>query len=329
MSGAATAPTATQAAEALHALPSLDTLGIAFTAIAPNATGTHHAYSINLSTAAADGLAAIAENTRTRLHKATPVSYGPAILIPPSHVMHVSQESATMLNAIQTAVDTADLDAFDSRADYAKNVSMVAARFSTRDGDTATFYRVADTLLQFTKNKVFSLVRRDGQYDRLAPADVLLMRSEFDVVVIAGHAFFFLKPTFERAFGFLEQLKKASAATFKSVTSGLRITGMAELRAACTNQPQMMAKMASIRRSMDEDPAYAEAMTMPKLLDYIEAHPEVNIEIAGTGRHRSLIFNPTPATRFQIVKLLDDDYLRSVLTDRDYEAGSKTRAGHN
>jgi len=328
MSGASTPPTASQAAEALHALPPLATLGIAFSVIAPERTGTHLAHAINLSPSAASGLAEIAENTRTRVHKATPISYGPAVLIPPSHVMHVPQGSAAVLSAIQTAAATADVDAFDPRADYAKNVSMVAARFSTPDGDSATFYRVADPLLQFTKNKIYSLVRRDGQYDRLEPADVLLMRSEFDVVVIAGHAFFFLKPTFEHAFGFLHELKKASAATFDSVTSGLRITGLAELRAACTSQPQMMAKMASIRRSMDEDPGYAAAMAMPKILAYIEANPAVNIEITGTGRNRSLVFNPAPATRFQIVKLLDDDYLRSVLTDRAYEAGSKIRAGH-
>jgi len=328
MTGAPTAPTAIQALEALEALPALATLGITFSVIAPDATGAHHAYSINLSVAAAAGLAEIAENTRTRVHKATPISYGPAVLIPPSHVMHVSQGSAAVLSAIQAAVNTADVDAFDPRAGYAKDVSMVAARLSTPEGNTATFYRVADTLLQFTKKKIYSLVRRDGQYDRLEPADLLLMRSEFDVVVIAGHAFFFLKPTFERAFGFLDELKRASAATFDSVTSRLRITGMDELRAACTSQPQMMAKMASIRRSMDEDPAYAAAMTMTKLLAYIQDHPAVNIEITGTGRNRSLVFSPTPATRFQIVKLLDDDYLRSVLTDRDYEAGSKIRSGN-
>jgi hypothetical protein len=313
----------------LHALPPLATLGIAFTVIAPDSAGTHNAYAVNLSSAAAAGLAEIAETTRTRVHKATLISYGPAVLIPPSHAMHVPQNAAAMLNAIQAAVEVADVDAFDPKADYAKNVSMVAARFSTADGGTATFYRVADALLQFTKNRIYSLVRHDGQYDRLEPADVLLMRAEFDVVVIDGHAFFFLKPTFERAFGFLDELKRESAATFDSVTSGLRIDGLAELRVACTSQPQMMAKMASIRRSMDEDPAYAAAMTMPKLIAYIESNPAVNIEIAGTGTHRSLVFNPSVATRFQIVKLLDDDYLRSVLTDRDYEAASKVRAGHS
>jgi Domain of unknown function (DUF4868) len=220
-----------------------------------------------------------------------------------------------------------DADGFDPDADHAARVSMVAAHFTLQDQRTVTFYRIADSLLQFTKNRIFSLVRRGGQYDRLEPADVLLMRATFDVITIDGFAFFFLKPTFERAFGFLDELRESSATTFDSVTAELRISGVAELRAACTSQPQMMAKMASIRRNMDEDPAYAAAMTMPRLIDYIRANPNVEIEITGIGAQQSLVFNPSPATRFQIVKLLDDDYLRSVLTDRHYEAGSKLRTG--
>jgi hypothetical protein len=318
--------TAEEAIGMLHKMPALATLGITFAVVAPDPVGGHRAYSLNLSRTAADGVAELGENTRVRVQRSTLMTYGPAVLIPPSHCMHVPEQTAATLAAIQAVLNTGDIDDFDAKAGYAKDVTMAAARFSAADGIAITFYRVADTLLQFTKNKVFSLVRRGGQYDRLQPADVLLMRSEFDVVVVGGHAFFFLKPTFERAFGFLDELRKTSAATFDRVTSGLRITGIDELRAACTTQPQMMAKMASISRSMNEDPDYARAMTMSKLLEYIESNPALNIRIEGTGKNRSLVFDPAPATRFQIVKLLDDDYLRSVLTQRDYEAGSKVRA---
>jgi hypothetical protein len=328
MTGLLPGPTPEQAATALRELPALDTLGMAFSVIAPSETGAPQAYLVNLSAAGAQGLAQIAERTRSRLNTSTLLSYGPAVLIPPSHCMHVPQHAAATLQAIQVVVDGANADAFDPKADHAKHATMVALRFSTASGQTATFYRVADTLLQFSKNKVYSLVRRDGQYDRLEPADLLLMRAEFDVIVILGHAFFFLKPTFERAFGFFEELRQASATTFDRVSARLRISGIDELRAACTSQPQMMAKMASIKRSLDEDPDYAAAMTMPNLLAYVEENPAVNIEIAGTGRGRSLVFNPSLATRFQILKLLDDDYLRSVLTHRTYEAASKVRAGH-
>ena len=69
-------------------------------------------------------------------------------------------------------------------------------------------------------------------YARVEPADILLMRTDFEVVVVAGYAFFWKKATFERAFGFLEQLKAESLAAFNSVTISLRIDGMDELRKA-------------------------------------------------------------------------------------------------
>lgn len=202
---------------------------------------------------------------------------------------------------------------------------MVAARFNGPQLPSVTFYRIADSLLQLKKT-VIGLVRVGGTYGKLEPADVLLLRPEFDVVVIDGFAFFTKKPTFERAFGFLEQLQKQSLETFTTVTSKLSIDGMDKLREACTTQPQMMAKMASIKRSMDDDPDYADAMTMDKLIAYIEKHPHVQIEITGAGADRRLVFDPQPTRRWQIVKLLDDDFLRSVLTEREYEAGSKTQA---
>ncbi len=318
---------AADAVAALRDLPPLTQAGVALSVIAPDDSGAHQAYAVNISVAAAHGLAEIAETTRHRLQEATLIEYAATVLIPPSHAMHVRQQTAATLTEIQQVVEVGDADGFDPDADHAARVSMVAAHFTLQDQRTVTFYRIADSLLQFTKNRIFSLVRRGGQYDRLEPADVLLMRATFDVITIDGFAFFFLKPTFERAFGFLDELRESSATTFDSVTAELRIIGVAELRAACTSQPQMMAKMASIRRNMDEDPAYAAAMTMPRLIDYIRANPNVEIEITGIGAQQSLVFNPSPATRFQIVKLLDDDYLRSVLTDRHYEAGSKLRTG--
>jgi hypothetical protein len=239
--------------------------------------------------------------------------------------MRVAQASAATLSLIQAEVERGDVEVFDADADYAARAKTVAARFAERSGRSATFYRLSETLLQFRKRKVLGLIFRDGRYDRLEPGDILLMRSDFDVLVVEGIAFFFAKTRFEQAFGFLAELQRASRETFDAVTANLRIKGLAELRAACTSQPQMMAKMASIRRSMDEDPAYAQAMTMPKLTRFAREHPHLGLEIEGPGSTGSLVFNPAPATRFKILNLLDDDYLRSVLTARDYEAGSKIR----
>lgn len=323
MTPPAAAVDAASAVQILASFPNLTDLGLSFTAVLPATAGGFDAYGINLTSAAQQDISKIAEATRSRLQDATLLAYGPATLIPPQHCMHIAASDAANLTAIETAVRKQDVLDFTGQVAAAANIKMLAASFTASDGRQATFYRIADTLLQVRKAKWLGLVQQNGVYGRVEPADVLLMRTDFEVVVVAGHAFFWKKATFERAFGFLDQLKAESLATFNSVTTGLKIDGIDELRKACTSQPQMMAKMSSIKRSMDADPEYAAAMTMPKLIDYVTQHPHVDIAIIGGGSDRKFVFDPSPAKRFQLLKLLDDDFLHSVLTERDYEAGSK------
>lgn len=245
--------------------------------------------------------------------------------MPASHAMYVPIAAAATLEPIQSLVDIGDTDAFDAKADYAQRATMVAARFSTRDRKSVTFYRVREPLLQFGKRKLFGLVYRGGTYDALGPADVLLMKAQFDVIVIEDYAFFFNPTTFEHGFGFLEQLQRTSAETFDQVTQNLRIAGFEDLRGAATTNRQMMQMMSTIRQNMEDDPDYAAAMTMPRLASFLDDNPGIGIRVSGSGEDQELVFDPSPKTRFGILHLLRDDYLRSVLTEREYEVNSKVR----
>jgi hypothetical protein len=64
---------------------------------------------------------------------------------------------------------------------------------------------------------------------------------------------------------------------------------------------------------------------MPKLVEFVENHPECEAEIAGEGDAAQLVYRNDPQHRFKILKLLDDEYLRSELTALEYEANSKMR----
>lgn len=316
-----------EAIDRLTRLPEIASMGISFIGLMPDAAGELAGHKIDLTENARYDIATVAEETRKSLLDATLLAYAPALLVPPQHWMHVANTGAATLELIEEVVRQEDLLPFDP--DDGSRLKLVAARFTSADQQVVTFYRVADSLLQLKTNKVIGLFRSGPLYDRLDPSNLLLLRSDFDVVVVGGYAFFRKKQTFEQAFGFLDQLKAESLGTFNAVTSNLRIKGFEELQKACTSQPQMMAKMSSIKRSLDADPQYAAAMTMPKLLEYIRGHDHVDIDIEGSGNDAKLVFDPTPRRRFQILKLLDDDFLHSVLTDRDYEAGSKIRSGTN
>ena len=96
------------------------------------------------------------------------------------------------------------------------------------------------------------------------------------------------------------------------------------MEAACTSNPGMMAKLASIQRNLDMYPQYAAAMKMEKLVPFISRHPETGVEIIGAGASAELVFRNDPARRFKILRLLDDDFLQSELTSNTYEANSKS-----
>lgn len=317
--------TAADSIHALAGLPDLKTAGLSFVAVGSTASG-FEGRRINLTAEAQAAVAEIAQDTRASTQDGTLIAYGPAVLVPPQHWMYVSIDEAVVLNEIENLVKAHDLLPFAASDEQSSMTKLLVASFTTSDQRSVSFYRVADSMTQLKKSKFLGLIQEGDVFSRLDPAGVLLLRTDFDVVVIDGYAFFTKKLTFERAFGFLDQLKMESLRTFQTVTSNLAIDGIEALAQACTSQSQMMAKMSSIRRNLEADPGYAAAMSMENLLRYIEDHPHVDIDIVGSGRDRRMVFDPRPARRFQILKLLDDDFLRSVLTEREYEASSKTQS---
>lgn len=247
--------------------------------------------------------------------------WAPAALVGPGEVMHLTPV-AGLLAGLQDTVSTGDVGSYDPRSD-AKRLAMLAARLSTSAGVAVTFWRQLRPTMRLERARVLPALWTGDRYVRLEQEHVLLLDGRFDAVVAGGVALFTGKAAFEKMFDLVAELRRSSAATFASVTRDLRIEGLAELEAACTSQPAMMAKMASVQRRLDSDTGYREAMTMDRVVEFVLAHPETEVEVTGTGDDARLVFR-SDRRRYKILKLLDDDYLHSLLTSRSYEANDKS-----
>jgi hypothetical protein len=93
---------------------------------------------------------------------------------------------------------------------------------------------------------------------------------------------------------------------------------------AVIGTPQMLGKMASIQRKLNQYPEYKAALTMTNLVAFVRSHPECQVDTRGEGEQAQLVFRNDVQHRFKVLKLLDDDYLKSQLTAMDYEANSKS-----
>jgi hypothetical protein len=303
-------------------------VGVEVYVLHPDPRAVPTAHRVRLTPEAGERLISAARDYLIKTAKLTLLPYEPAILVPPGHSLYLAQARAVNLASTEAGLATGNVDALDPSADYARRINLLALRLTLADGNTLTLYRVLKPAFRLGRPKgVLALIERDGRYDLIDSQDLLLVELDFDVLVADGFAVFAKKTTFERAFGFLEELRRKSRATFKRVTRDLRIANIAELERVCTSETGMMNKMASIARSLEDDPDYAKAMTMPKLLRFVRANPALGITCEGSGSEAALVFDNSPQNRFKLLNLLDDDYLHSTLTDREYEAGSKTRQG--
>ena len=131
---------------------------------------------------------------------------------------------------------------------------------------------------------------------------------------------------YESLFGALPDLKEQAAATFTATLGKLPIVGGEELRTACESDLNMMRKLLSIKHRM-EQPGYPDAVDMPAVVAFLERNPHVNVPVETVSGSPSLVFKAQAQQRWALLKLLDDDFLRSDLTNINYEANSKTEVG--
>jgi len=82
---------------------------------------------------------------------------------------------------------------------------------------------------------------------------------------------------------------------------------------------QMMSKLAQIASK-----PYLSRVTMQDIRRTIDAF-HLDVQIVNETGQEKLLFEANPNKRWLILKLLDDDYLGSIMTNEKYEVNSKSR----
>ena len=168
------------------------------------------------------------------------------------------------------------------------------------------------------------LLPRGGVYERVTD-ELIYYQPRFDAIVVAGYVFVTTPMTLQRNLGSDARARTLARETLERATTRIEISGADELADAVSHDPAMIAKMMQLHRTLAADPDYADALTTARLVDFLDENPHIPIELEGAGDDRRLVFDPAPQKRYLIPKALTDDFLRSDLTSRRYEVGSKER----
>jgi hypothetical protein len=106
-----------------------------------------------------------------------------------------------------------------------------------------------------------------------------------------------------------------------TVLAQIPVSNADEFRAACTSQMQMMSKLAQIARK-----PYLNRVTLRDIRRTIDEF-QLDVRVVEENGQRKLLFEANPNKRWLILKLLEDDFLGSVMTNQKYEVNFKSALG--
>lgn len=267
----------------------------------------------------------VAQEFRGAAYSALPDDEDDVILVPydatyrpqPHELMYIALDDAPEVAAlVEAATDVSAAPQFTADEKLIKQLRFYATVIST-DQEDALFFRAYSPTKELTRGRGFAAMFDEGLFQKVQHK-TFLFDNDADCFAWGDYMFIRRKSAFERIFRYLEELKDAADETLDSVLQHVPVSNEDDFREACKGQIQMLAKLASISRK-----PYLADLTMDIIEETISAY-DLQVAISDEDGERKLVFDPsTQQSRWAILKLLDDDYLESAMTEERYEASSK------
>jgi hypothetical protein len=138
-----------------------------------------------------------------------------------------------------------------------------------------------------------------------------------DCAVYRDVLYIFNKNNFQRIFRYYERMRDAGREALRTISDRVRIDNFAAFASLCEGRLNMLAKLKNIAAK-----EYLQRVTMQDIKRVIV---EFNLpaKMEGAEGEERLVFEPDAEDKWLILRILDDDYLGSIMTELKYEANSK------
>lgn len=210
-----------------------------------------------------------------------------------------------------------DMDSFKEEDWFVDSLRFYVIRAKPLDGEPVYFYR------NYTKKKLlshspwFALWRGSNEYDRV-DIPMFLFDDHIDCFSRGSDMFILQKENFHSMFHFLEEVIKTAKQTLHRIqTSAIPIANFDEFAASCEKNKSKMRKLKNIARQ-----PYLDQLTIEDIKKVIAANKgRIKVQVVAEDGKEMLHYDP--ADPYGILKLLDDDYLQSIMSGGKYETAWK------
>lgn len=209
-----------------------------------------------------------------------------------------------------------DLALFEDDPEFMTDLRFHAIVKDVKKGPNLAFFRQMSPTRQLKRSRFFGAVMSRGAFDS-ADDRLVLFDTEIDCFTDGVYMFIRNMKRFERIFDYLAQLQANAERIADEVLDVIPIENAEAFRDACITQVRFMSKLASIAVK-----PFFQKLDITSIKRVIKEH-ELDIKVVRRKGQERLVFDSSPARRWLILKLLDDDFLDSIMTGTRYSVNSK------
>ena len=230
-------------------------------------------------------------------------------------VEHVDlNDHAEVKDQIKGLASLGSLSAFSENHDVVNSLRFYVIVLEPDDGVPIYCFRSCSPKMELGQSSKIALFFSGNQFDTFTESLFVFDRG-IDCICRGDDLFVFNKGRFENIFQFFEMVKQAASETLETIRDSIPIHNFDELEAACLNHLQMLKKLKNI--------AAQPYLSRIRIADIRKAIAEMGLDLTVEKHDRKMKIVFDPKDKWAILRLLDDDYLQSVMTGEKYEVNSK------
>ncbi len=230
-------------------------------------------------------------------------------------ILQISEHEAIKVQ-ISGLSDITALDGFLAEEKFLSSLRFYVIVLRPESGNPVYCFRTYSQKRELTRTRLLAVVLKQGHYDRFTDR-LFLFDQHIDCICRGNELFIFKKDNFQRIFQFYKLLLKTAKDTLQIIKEKIPIDNFDDFEQACEGHLQKVAKLKNIASK-----PYLKRVKMKDLKKVIKRY-KLPIKTVGKGQGEKLHFDKSD--RWAILRLLDDDYLESVMTGNTYEANSKRK----
>jgi hypothetical protein len=211
-------------------------------------------------------------------------------------------------------------ETFDKRTDSLKNLKAMIVAIGDGTTSSSIYKYHFPTNTYHTKGlSIYNAQTGTSRFEKL-DKEVIRVGNSFEFINIENNVYVTNLKILEKFFGYKESTKKTAAENLEKLRARNIIEDIELLEKRITELGDMTFSRKVIR-ALSHSPVI-EKVTNEHILSFVEGHHLLGKKIKLNPEKTRMILD-TKISQNYFMKLLNDDYLKSELTDLEYEAASK------